>query len=72
MKTENLFEFYRGRIESCPNYGFKSGGEILAVIQRTAFWDSFLTEQEYHNIIILCDLARKKLLEDNYNAGWNE
>ena len=72
MKNDNLFNFYKGRIESCPSYGFKSGSEILAVIERTAFWDSFLTEQEYHNIIILCDRARKKLLEDNYNAGWNE
>ena len=68
----DLFKFYMGRIESCSNYGFKSGSDILVVIERTAFWDSFLTEQEYHNIIILCDRARKKLLEDNYNAGWNE
>ena len=68
----DLFNFYKGRIESAINYGFKSGSEILVVIERTAFWDSYLTNDECNNIMILCDMARKKLLEDNYNAGWNE
>ena len=70
--SKAVFDFYKGRIESCPSYGFISGSEMLEVIERTVFWDSFLTEQEYHNIIILCDKARKKLLEDNYNAGWQD
>lgn len=69
---QGVYEFYRGRIESCPSYGFKSGHEILATIIRCAFWDSFLTEDEYNSIINLCEKAHIKMMEDNYNAGWNE
>lgn len=69
---QGVYEFYKGRLESAPLYGFTSGHEILAVIMRTAFWDSFLTEQEYNSIINLCEKAHIKMMEDYYNAGWNE
>ena len=67
-----LFKFYRGRIESCPYYGFKSGHEILVTILRTAFWDSTLTESEFNSIINLAEQAHIKMMEDNYNAGWQD
>ena len=67
-----LFDFYRGRIESAPYYGFKQGHEILNMVQRTAFYDSFLTNEEFNSIINLCEQAHIKMMEDNYNAGWNK
>ena len=70
--SKDLYDFYRGRIESAPHYGFKAGHEILTVIQRSAFFDSLLTKEEYNSIINLCQQAHIKMMEDNYNAGWNE
>ena len=72
MSYEGVFEFYKDRISKVHNYGFRAGHEILMVILRTAFWDSFLTEQEYLRIINLCEQAHIKMMEDNFNAGWNE
>ena len=69
---EGVFDFYKGRIQSAPNYGFNAGHEILKVICRTAFRDNFLTEEEFDSIINLCEKAHIKMMEDNYNAGWNE
>ena len=69
---EGVFEFYRGRIESAPNYGLSSGHEILKTVLRCAFWDSLLTLEEFNSIIILCEKAHIKMMEENYNAGWTE
>ena len=69
---QGVFDFYRGRIESCPSYGLKSGHEILATITRCAFWDSMLTVEEFIIIIILAEKCHIKMMEDNYNEGWNE
>ena len=69
---EGVFDFYKGRIESAPNYGFTSGHEILRFILRTAFNDSLLTLEEFDSIINLCEQAHIKMMEENYNAGWNE
>ena len=67
---EGVFDFYRGRIESCPNYGFSSGHEILDTVVRCAFYDSFLTDDEFNTIINLAERCHIKMMEDNYNAGW--
>ena len=67
-----LYEFYRDRINACPSYGFVEGHEILRLIRRCAFRDSMLTEEEFNSIIILCQQAHIKMVEDNYNAGWNQ
>ena len=72
---QGVFDFYRGRIESCPSYGFKAGHELLDLINRCAKHDmyvAFLTSTEYNTIINLCEQAHIKMMEDNYNAGWNE
>ena len=69
---EGVYQFYADRINACPKYGFNSGHEILKVICRTAFRDNFLTEEEFDSIINLCEKAHIKMMEDNYNAGWNE
>ena len=68
----NLMDFYRGRISSAPSYGFKAGHEILNVVRRCALRDSWLTDREYMNIINLCELAHIKMMEENFNAGWND
>lgn len=72
MSYEGVYEFYRDRVLSCPSYGFKSGHEILTVIMRTALRDSMLTDEEYNNIIDLCEKAHIKMMEDNYNGNWNQ
>ena len=69
---KELFQFYSERINACPNYGFKSGHEILKVVIRTSYWNSALTDDEFITIMNLCELMHKKMMEDNYNAGWNE
>ena len=72
---DGVFDFYRDRIESCHLYGFKAGERILSVIHACAYHDAerdFLTPEEFSNIIILCEKAHIKMMEDNYNAGWNE
>lgn len=68
----DLFKFYEDRLSACPLYGFKSGHEILQTVTRTAFWDSELTLDEFNSIIILAEQAHIKMMEYNYNAGWNE
>ena len=72
MSYEGVFEFYCSRIDSAPKYGFKAGHELINIIMRTAYWDSFLTMAEYKTIINLCEEAHIKMMEDNYNAGWKQ
>lgn len=64
------FEYYKGRIESCPSYGLKSGHEILDTVIRCVFSDSGLTKEEFNSIMKLAEKAEIKMLEDNYNEGW--
>lgn len=68
---EGVYDFYVDRLNACINYGFKSGEEILHVIRRCAFWDSMLTKDEFISIMNLCESTHIKLMEANYNAGWN-
>ena len=70
-KHEGIFDFYKCRIESAHNYGFRSGHEILKVVIRTSFNDSLLTPDEFATIINLCEEAHIKLMEENFNEGWN-
>lgn len=71
MSFEGVYDFYRGRISSCPLYGFKSGHEILDVIVRCAGADNMLTDEEYNSIIKQAELCHIKMLEDDFNGGWN-
>lgn len=66
------FEFYMGRIDSCPSYGFQAGHEILDFVLRCAGADSTLTREEYNSIIKQADFCHIKMMEENYNAGWNQ
>jgi hypothetical protein len=66
------FLFYRDRLFACPSYGFKTGHEILQMVTRCAFWDSTLTTTEFNSIIKYAELAHIKMMEDNYNAGWQD
>ena len=67
-----LFKFYRDRIASCPYYGFVSGSDILALIVHSASQNTELTPDEFNSIIILAIKCREKMMEENYNDGWNE
>ena len=67
-----LYDFYRGRIESAPHYGFVAGHDIIRTVCRCAFHDSHLTLAEFDSIINLCEQAHIKMMEDNYNAGWQD
>lgn len=75
MSYQGVYDFYRGRVESTPHYGFKAGHELLDLIQRCAqidMYNDFLTPVEYNSIINLCVQAHIKMMEENYNEGWNE
>ena len=69
------YDFYRDRIASCPSYGFTSGEELLKVIHACAYFSANtgeLTPSEFSSIINLCEQAHIKMMEDNYNAGWQD
>ena len=66
------FQFYKDRIEQAPKYGFAAGHDIIKTVCRCAFNDSALTDTEFDTIINLCVRTHIKMMEDNYNAGWNE
>ena len=72
MSYEGVFEFYRGRVESAPSYGFNAGHQLLDLIIRCAYHDDMLTPDEITSIIKLCDNAHIKMMEDDHNAGWNQ
>ena len=72
MSHEGVYDFYVGRIESARFYGLFAGDKILDVVRSLAFWDSFLTEDESANIIKMCNEMHNKMLEDHYNAGWEQ
>ena len=72
LQVSELMKFYVSRINACPAYGFRSGHEILHVITRCAFHDSALTSDEFMSIINLAELCHIKMMEDNYNAGFNQ
>lgn len=69
---DGIYQFYVDRVNACPHYGFSSGHELLKVITRCAFHDSMLTDSEFNSIINLAELCHIKMMEDNYNEGWNE
>lgn len=72
MIYEGVYDFYVGRITSCPLYGFRAGSELLDLIVRCAAVDSLLTADEYNSIIKQADDCHKKLMEDNYNEGFQQ
>ena len=65
-----VYDFYVDRINSSRLYGL-SGDGILDLVRRCAFWDSFLTLEEFNSIITLCAEMHKKIMEDNWNENWN-
>lgn len=66
------FDFYKDRLSACPSYGFNCGHDMLNMIIRCAFCDSTLTLDEFNSIVILAEKAHIKMMEDNYNAGWQD
>lgn len=69
---EGVLDFYMDRLRACPLYGFKSGHEILQTVIRCALSDSFLTLSEFNSIMNVAENAHIKMMEDNYNAGWQD
>ena len=69
-KTE-AFNFYADRISMVPNYGFVPGMNLLNVIHRCAFLDKDLPYQEYLLIMDRIEECYRKLMEVNFNEGWN-
>ena len=69
MSYDGVYEFYIGRINSARSYGL-SGDAIIDTVRRCSFHDSFLTREEFINIINMCDEMHKKIMEDNYNETW--
>ena len=67
------YDFYIDRIFAIPQYGEKSGTELLKLICRCAFHDDVLTEAESISIINICHSKEwyKIFKEMNYNDGWN-
>ena len=66
------FDFYKDRLNACPSYGFLEGHKILSMVTRCAFHDSTLTDAEFNSIMNSAEQAHIKMIEDNYNAGWQD
>ena len=67
---DSVVRFYEDRIKACPNYGFASGHEMLAVIVRCSFNDILLTDEEFDHILDLVEKCHINMMEVNYNEGW--
>lgn len=75
MSYEGVYDFYVGRISSCPLYGFRAGCDLLCLVLRCARYDwecSLLTDDEINSIINMAEKCHNRMMEDNYNEGWNE
>lgn len=72
MTNQGVYDFYRDRIASCPSYGLTAGHDLLRLVLRCAMSDSLLTREEFNTIITLASVAHIKMMEDNYNAGWQD
>lgn len=68
---EGVYEFYLGRIRASRNYGMRAGTEILDTVVFCACADNMLAEDEKESIIYLAGEQHKRIMEDNYNEGWN-
>ena len=64
------FDWYLDRIRFAMTHNFQQREELLCMIGRVAFIDSFLTEQEYNDILVKLNKAHTKSLEMNYNETW--
>lgn len=68
---EGVHSFYVDRINRAMSGNFQQRMDWLAMIGRVAMMDSFLTMDEYTDILNRLNKAHQKAMEDNYNAGWN-
>ena len=69
MKSE--FNYYIDRIRFAMRHDFANREELLRMISRVAFMDSYLTGREYTSILEALNNAHIKSMEMNYNEGWN-
>ena len=67
----HLLEYYLSRVEACEKYGLFAGDGILDTIRRVAGSDVSLSEEDYMIVLNSCDTMHKKLMEANFNEGWN-
>ena len=67
----NAFLFYYDRLKHAPDYGLAQGNEIIKTVLRCAFNDSELSQFEFLDILDYAETFHKKLMEVNYNEGWN-
>ena len=65
------FHFYKCRIEAAETYGLVAGDGILEKVINCAKVDSSLSYEEYQIILDLVDRCHRKLMEVNFNEGWN-
>ena len=70
-EKRNAFDFYADRISKVPNYGFVAGDEILDFIVYCMSNDEDLSPTEYWKLMDLVSACYAKLMEENYNEGWN-
>ena len=64
-------QFYLERIDAAPAYGFNAGEGIINTVISAASGDVTLTEDEFELIIEMVNKCHIKMLEVNYNDGWN-
>lgn len=67
-----VYDWYIDRINAVHNYSFKTALEMVGMIIRCASSDKMLTWQEFNSIIKQCDTLHNKLLEEDFNNGWNK
>lgn len=70
-EKRNAFDFYSDRIKNVPNYGLVAGDELLDFIIYCMSNDEDLSSTEYWKLMELVSACYRKLMEENYNEGWN-
>lgn len=66
----NNYDFLMGRLSACLAYGFSEGHKIIRMVTDCALYDHSLTLEQFNSIIKRATEAHIKLMEDNYNEGW--
>lgn len=70
-KHSRAFCFYKGRIAFAGTHNLVSGDALLEKIINCAKVDSALSYEEYKEVMELVDRCHRKLMEVNFNEGWN-
>lgn len=70
MTYPGVYEFYLDRIRAARSYGLHAGTELLDLVVSCVNQDEFIAKDEAESLRYLAVEQHKRIMEDNYNEGW--